>query len=247
MGSADAAARGESIDALRRRARHRLIGAVVLVLLAVIGFPLLFDSQPRPVSVDVPIVIPDRAKAKPLSIPAAPASAAVPPPAEAPGPAGRTASEPARVAPAASLDPREEVVPAARAKASQERPAGAAPQARPAASVAARPASAPAARASDADRARALLEGRDPAKAASAAAEGARFVVQVGAYADDDKVRDVRARLEKAGLKTYAQVVETKDGKRTRVRIGPFPTRVEAEKAVTRIKALDLTASVLAL
>ena len=37
----------ENIEVVRRRARHRLIGAVVLVLVAVIGFPLLFDAQLR--------------------------------------------------------------------------------------------------------------------------------------------------------------------------------------------------------
>ena len=50
----------ESLEVLRKRARHRLIGSVVLVLAAVIGFPLLFDTQPRPMSVDTPIVIPER-------------------------------------------------------------------------------------------------------------------------------------------------------------------------------------------
>jgi DedD protein len=51
----------QSVDVLRRRARHRLIGASVLVLLAVIGFPVLFDTQPRPVSVDIAVDIPERA------------------------------------------------------------------------------------------------------------------------------------------------------------------------------------------
>ena len=40
----------ESIEAIRKRARHRLIGAGVLVLIAVVGFPLLFDTQPRPIA-----------------------------------------------------------------------------------------------------------------------------------------------------------------------------------------------------
>ena len=43
---------------MRKRARHRLIGAGVLVLIGVIGFPLLFDTQPRPIAVDIPIEIP---------------------------------------------------------------------------------------------------------------------------------------------------------------------------------------------
>ena len=60
----------ESVEAIRTRARHRLIGAGVLVLIAIIGFPVLFDTQPRPIAVDIPIQIPDRNKAKPLAAPA---------------------------------------------------------------------------------------------------------------------------------------------------------------------------------
>src|SRR5512133_869913 len=66
----------ESIEAMRTRARHRLIGAGVLVLVGVIGFPLLFDTQPRPIAVDIPIEIPDRNKVKPLPAPARPAAQA---------------------------------------------------------------------------------------------------------------------------------------------------------------------------
>ena len=53
----------ESVEALRRRARHRLIGASVLVVVGVVGFPLLFDTQPRPVSTDIAVDIPDRSAA----------------------------------------------------------------------------------------------------------------------------------------------------------------------------------------
>ena len=60
----------ESIEVMRRRARHRLIGAAVLVLIGVIGFPMLFDTQPRPIPVDIPIEIPDRNKVAPLVVPA---------------------------------------------------------------------------------------------------------------------------------------------------------------------------------
>jgi DedD protein len=67
--STEAAAPGpnENLEVVRRRARHRLMGAVVLVLVAVVGFPLLFDTQPRPVAVDTPIVIPDRQSTPPLA------------------------------------------------------------------------------------------------------------------------------------------------------------------------------------
>ena len=52
-GSTAAVPPAQSIELMRRRAKHRLIGAVVLVLAGVVGFPLLFDSQPRPVMVDI--------------------------------------------------------------------------------------------------------------------------------------------------------------------------------------------------
>jgi DedD protein len=74
-----------------------------------------------------------------------------------------------------------------------------------------------------------------------------RLVVQVGAFADTTKAREARLKLEKAGLKTYTQVVDTKDGQRTRVRVGPFSNRAEAEKAATKIKSLGLPVTILTL
>ena len=91
-----AAAQAESIDDMRRRARHRLIGAAVLVLAGVVGFPLVFDTQPRPVAVDVAIDIPDRNKVAPLAVPGKGASQDEP----------RAKPEPA----AAGLDAGEEVI-----------------------------------------------------------------------------------------------------------------------------------------
>ncbi|MEO7548423.1 MAG: SPOR domain-containing protein, partial [Ramlibacter sp.] len=100
--------------------------------------------------------------------------------------------------------------------------------------------------ANDGAKARALLEGK-PVEAAGPAAADGRFVVQVGAFADPAKARETRLRVEKTGMKTYTHVAETKDGKRIRVRVGPFPTRAEADKAAELIKGLDLPAAVLTL
>jgi cell division septation protein DedD len=74
-----------------------------------------------------------------------------------------------------------------------------------------------------------------------------RLVVQVGAWADADKLQDARLKIEKAGLKTYTQVAETKEGKKIRLRVGPFSSRAEADKAVSIIKTLDLPATILSL
>jgi DedD protein len=102
----------------------------------------------------------------------------------------------------------------------------------------------PAPKTDDGAKAKALLEGK-PLQVA-AAAEG-RFVVQVGAFADPAKARAARLKAERAGLKTYTNVADTKEGKRVRVRVGPFVTRAEADKAAGKLKGLDLPAAILTL
>jgi DedD protein len=238
----------ESIEAMRRRARHRLIGAGVLVLIGVVGFPLLFDTQPRPIAVDIPIVIPDRNKVRPLSAPArsgtqAPAVSGrvttMPPAANpsAPAASGKLSAAPAS-APAAVAEPKPEApAPVAQAEPKPEIKPEPKPE-QP--KVVAKPDTRPA----ESAKAKTLLEGK-PVTSASAA-EG-RFVVQVGAFADVAKARVARAKVEKAGLKTYTHVADTKDGKRIRVRVGPFGSRGEADKAASKIKGLDLPAAVLTL
>jgi len=51
-------AEAQDVDTLKRRGRRRLVGAVALVLLAVVVLPMVFDPEPRrpapPVSVRIP-------------------------------------------------------------------------------------------------------------------------------------------------------------------------------------------------
>jgi DedD protein len=79
-----------------------------------------------------------------------------------------------------------------------------------------------------------------------AAAEG-RYVVQVGAYSDPNTLRDTRQKVEKLGLKTYTQVIDGDAGKRTRVRVGPYASRAEAQAAAAKLKAAGLPANLLTL
>lgn len=238
----------ESLEALRKRARHRLIGAAALVLVGVVGFPLLFDSQPRPIAVDIAIDIPDKTKTTPLG--ATPASTPATPLAPAPATAASNA-------PASDM--------AAFASVPDKATSSAAPSAAPSAVAKVVPPPEPKvqaksepkadtkgpAKAQDTaqdtaqqgSKAQALLDGKEPAKAAAAP----RYTVQVGAFADAQKAQEARTALEKAGIKTYTQVVVTADGKRTRVRAGPWEDRAEAEKTAEKIKKLNLSASVLTL
>ena len=219
----------ERVEALRRRARHRLIGAAVLVLLGVVGFPLLFDTQPRPIAVDIPIQIPDRNSAKPLPAPVAA------PRAQASQPTGGIA--PVAVGAVSTPAPAPEAKP-------QPAVVAAAPQAAASKPAVAKPEPAPAAAAARTVPAKAEPESKS--KVSTADADG-RFVVQVGAFSDVGKARETRLKVEKAGLKTYTHVAETKDGRRIRVRVGPFATRAEADKAAGKIKDLDLPAAILTL
>jgi len=233
-----AATPAESVEVMRRRARHRLIGAVVLVLVAVVGFPILFDTQPRPVAVDIPIEIPDRNKVKPL-----PPAPAVPDPVAA----GKVTPPPAPVITESRAEAQAAVPVDRPAAAEKAAPAERVAKAEPAASEKKpepRGESRSEAKAAvDAAKARALLEG----KSNDAAAGGTRYVVQVGAFAEKDKARMAQQKLQRAGLKNYTNVAETKNGARIRVRAGPFASRAEADKAAEKIKGLDLPAAILTL
>jgi DedD protein len=199
----DPSSETRTVENLRRRARQRLIGAAVLVVLAVAGFPMVFDTQPRPVPSDLAIDIPSKAKQ----------NAEVPPPPLASN-SGAQTPDVAQETPVAAqtLSDKEEWV-------------------------------------ESADKAtphKAEVAKTEPAlPVADKVASEAKFVVQVGSFLEESKVREARAKLEKAGLKTYTQVVDAKDGKRTRVRLGPFTTKAEAEKAAEKVKSLQMPALVL--
>jgi DedD protein len=222
------------------------------------------------VATDIPIEIPGKGTAKPLTVSPSPTSGTKPA-------ADKTSSDKSssdksssdkassdktqteKITADASLAPREEILSSKQA-AAQEKPAQAAikneakpvekPEAKAEPKVAAKtepkPAAKPAA-GEDADRASALLNGSAAKPSAPAAAADIRLIVQVGAFADADKAREARIKLEKAGLKTYTQVADTSDGKRTRVRVGPFASKADADKAASKIKTLGLPAAILTL
>lgn len=233
------------VEAARTRARRRLIGAVALLAVGIVVFPLVFETQPRPLAVNVPIEVPARKDGGSVVASARPATPkpAPPGPAEAPIEAAPPAS-------AATPDLKAEARPEPKVEAKTE--AKADPKPAPAAASKPAPKPTPAARPAEpadrGERAKALLDGKPPAPpAAAATAKDGRFVVQVGAYTDADALRETRLKVERLGLKSYTQVVETDAGKRTRVRIGPFATREEAERTAARIKGAALPAAVLTL
>lgn len=78
-------AEAQDVETLKRRGRRRLVGAVALVLAAVIILPMVFDLEPKPPAASVSVRIPGEGeapftpKAAPQLQPAAPAKPAPPP------------------------------------------------------------------------------------------------------------------------------------------------------------------------
>jgi DedD protein len=208
-----------AIAAARTQARRRLVGALVLLALGVIGFPLLFETQPRPLPQDTPIVVAaDALRAAPAATSPAPAR---------PLPVTQALPADAGVEP---VVPASAPVAAATPKAASAPPPP--PAIKPPVAVAALPkpaASAP-----------------RPPPAAATPATG-RWVVQVGAYNDAERLKAARAKLQKLGYASYTQDVDSATGRRTRVRVGPFNTRAEADAVAARVKTVGLQTAVLAL
>ena len=215
--------------------KPRLIGAAVLIALAVIFLPMLVDGPgPQGGTSSVPLDIPKppernfETRELPLT-PAAPATAPTTP-AETP-----VSDDPNRVATVdVPYTPREDAAPEA-----DVAPAPAAQTAPPATTpaVATPPATttpAPAA---------------TPAATPVAASSDGRYAVNLGSYANLANARALIASMKAAGLPAYGDDVLSAGNPALRVRLGPFAQRGEAESA--RLNALrvrkDLPSSVIAL
>jgi DedD protein len=111
---------------LRRRARRRLIGAIVLVTVVVVALPMVLDTEPRPVSQEVEIRIPppDAGAFTPKIVPVAP------PPESRPAPKPEPVAKPKTV-PAPETQVSKAPVAAPAAKKPPPEPAAAKPPAGP--------------------------------------------------------------------------------------------------------------------
>lgn len=199
------AGRAEPADAVRVRARRRLIGAAALLLTAAIVVPMLLDPEPKPTSDNIAIDIPsEKTPFTPrLTLPPVPAPENVPvaPPQES-----------------APIQEKAEDSTKAEAKKVEEQ------------------------------RARALLEGKSKTAVAPGTGDKtARFVVQAAAPASETAARDLAERLKKSGLAPYMEKVDTKQGVRYRVRLGPYASRDEADGVRARLKAQGISANLVTL
>ncbi|THF66864.1 SPOR domain-containing protein [Pseudothauera nasutitermitis] len=222
---------------LKKRSRRRLVGAAALALLAAIILPMVMDQEPGPSGQDIQITIPDRdaelsrpiAGRAPLNVepdvapppqeqppapPAAPAPQTAPPESRPPAtPAAPPAAQPQQPAPPAQTKPPSQPAAAPQQPAPATRPPAQPPQ-------------------DEAARVRAILEGQTPPPAAPAAANG--FVVQIAAFGESARAEALAAELKGKGFAAYTE----RAGTVTRVRVGPFGNRAEADRAAERLKTL---------
>lgn len=204
----------------KKRARRRLIGATALVLAAIIGLPMIFDSEPKPLADDIAIQIPSRDKPSTSMVVA---RVALPLPPEEPAPDAAKAVEPvqATVPAAAAATVKPELKVESKPEAKSE------PKHKPEAETKSAEVSVPA------------------AIAAPAKEKSTRFVLQVAAIATKEHANDLQARLKKAGIKSFSQKVSTRSGERIRIRVGPFNTKEEADKMRARLVKLGLNGALL--
>jgi len=259
------------VEVMRVRARRRLIGMVVLVGAGVVGFPWLFETKPRPMSGDIQIVQAQQASqsAPSNSVAGATIAAVTAPvaPAAPANPATRIAQAQAE---------REEFVndapsrPAALPSAPVAKPAASKPAAVAASKAATKPADKPvdkpAAKAPEkaAEKPAEKAKDKPATKTADKASDkpsdkksdkdkadkdkvATRYVVQFGAFADANSAHEARMKAERLGLKTYAQQVDTPQGKRIRVRLGPYADKAEADRAAASLRKAGLPGAVLTL
>jgi DedD protein len=233
---------------LKKRARRRLVGAIALAVLAAVVLPMVMDQAPQAPVQDVQIRIPGQEQAPPFS----PKSLAAKP-AEAP-PAAKSASAPAveKPAVAASEKPADKPVEKVAEKA-PEKPTSEA--AKPTAKTEKKPAEKavekPAEKTpekpvaaknggDDSQRAAAILAGKPAETAPAQKATGSEFVILIGAFSNPANVKQLQTKLSELGLKVYTETLDSPQGKKTRVRAGPFPSRDAADKALEKMKRIGV-------
>lgn len=252
---------------LKKRARRRLVGAVAFASVVAVVLPTIMDQEPRQPVQDVEIRIPGQDE-KPFApkFAQAPAdSVAHGGPAEPSRATARTGeAETPAVTPPAVTPP---AVPTARlvdtvpgkvdvaapkpGEKSPEKPADKPPvEPKPGKlpekigeKPPEKPADKPAAKPDEGKRAAAILAGQfgEPAAAAAPAAKGGEHLVLIGAFANEGNVKILKSKLGELNIKTYTEPLDTPQGRKIRLRAGPFPNRDAAEKALEKMRRIGVS------
>lgn len=209
----------------KKRARRRLIGAIVMVLAVIIGLPMVLDSEPQVINKNIAIKIPTRDETAISSD--AKEEAAQPDTSEQFSKS--TFFDESTATTTKSIANRNTVLPSTLAISNLKKES-------------------PVRSDKESAKALAILNGSDTgvnsdatASAKTATKISPRVVIQVGAFATQEKVDELRRKLSSAGIKSYTQKVATGSGNKIRVRIGPFDDKESADKVKNKLDKLGLT------
>ncbi|WP_322061790.1 SPOR domain-containing protein [Paraburkholderia sp. J63] len=244
----------------KQRARRRLVGAIALVLAAIVILPMVLDSHPKPVTDDISIDIPSRPAPKTAARSDEDTQAGVAP--DNPSAADATMGASGLAAAASGAAPAQTAQSAQSAQAKPAAPSKPAPSAQAQAQTQANPstqaAQAPRSTAAKPSAGTTALASRDKsADTAAANADtntadesgappappGSRFAVQLGAFGSDAAANKWVAKLKAAGVPAYTEQRKEADGTtRTLLRAGPFADRAAATEAIAKVRGAGLMA-----
>jgi DedD protein len=215
-------------DPEQQRARHRLIGAAVLVLIAVVGLPRILDNKPKSAPNDIAVNI-----VTSLPIPGTETKPETKPEEK---PKAEVVAEPAKEVPKAALTPetKTESKPEVKSEAKVENK--------------------PTAPASNKSGTLGLAAGEEVVAAATpkpktedaakpAASNGSgKYVIQIGAFASEERAKGWIAKLKDQKIPNYVLNKTSSDGAKLYVlRAGPYTDKDAAEAAEKKIKAMGLS------
>ena len=216
---------GLTEDPERQKARHRLLGAVFLVTVAVAGLPIIFDSKPKQYNNDIAIQIiqpgskdekkveeskeakeAKEAKATDSATPSAPVTATENKDTKESKEVKKEDPKTDKPTPVAkSLDKGEEVL--------------------------------------------SILENRTPATPSapgSGVNANGKFIVQIGAFSSEERVKNWQKKLTEQKVSSYIEIRTNKEGVKLHLlRSGPYEDKVSAEAAEKKIKYIGLSPKII--
>jgi DedD protein len=213
---------GLTEDPERQKARHRLIGAVFLVTVAVAGLPIIFDSKPKQYNNDIAIQIiqPGSKDEKKVEEPKD----------------VKTADSATPSAPVTSTENKD-------TKDSKESKEAKKEEAKTDKST-------PVAKSLDkGEEVLSILENRSPATPAAPNANvnpNGKFIVQIGAFSSEERVKNWQKKLTEQKVSSYVEIKTNKEGVKLHLlRSGPYTDKASAEAAEKKIKYVGLSPKII--
>lgn len=242
-------------EQIKKQARRRLLGAVLFASLVAVFLPAIMDHKPRLPIEEVAVHIPLAENSPPLTAPGnttntaaapendLPLDEADPPPAPAAAVANHNAAAQQRAAEKAEAQQRAAAEKAAAERAHAEKIAAEklAAEKLAAEKLAAEKAAQEKRKNDEAKRAAAILAGMDsPLPSADNSAKPVQYQILIGAFSNEGNVKVIRSKLGEMKIGVITEALNTPDGKKTRVRAGPFSSQAEAQKALSKMQRIGL-------